>query len=293
MRVFVPTWAILTALYLVWGDFKKAVVPFFTFSLSLFPFFAIIPVLEYFYSGAVLNHERFVFESVYKLIYPYLSSFDLSFLFIKGDEFLIHSTGSHGMLLLMSLPLFIAGLTMWKKSRFWKLIVLSFFLGPILFGVVGSIHRASRMLAEIPIYVLISSAGFLWLWEKKSKIVIGVFVFLFALNYFDFIHYYWGRYASDTKDLFYDYTYWEGGYKTLYEKSSKNNLTPYIDIKYSGRGDTTADFMRTIYFVKPIAVWDGNAKDLPMGSILMTDNEKLTSLKKVSSYKNFIFYTRQ
>lgn len=291
MRVFVPTWSVLTFLYIAKEGVKKSVKSLYIFSLTLLPFFATIPILERFYSGAILDHTHYVFEGFYKLFYPYLSSFDFTFLFIKGDEFLIHSTGWHGMFLIASLPFFIVGLSYWKKSNFWKLIILAFFLGPLLFGIVGSIHRASRMLAEIPLYSLISAAGFLWFLEKRNKIIIGTLVLIFALNYFDFLHYYWGQYGPDIQNLFYDYSYWQGGYKMLKEESVKENLTPYIDVKYSIKGNTTADFMRSIYFVKPLNVWSGDIKDLPAGSVLMTDNTNVP-LRKISSYKNFIYYTK-
>lgn len=301
MRVFVPIWVILTALYLgreflskmTKKVFPKAVKPVLFFCISIFPFFAVIPVLEYFYSGAVLDHTHFVFEGFYKVFYPYLSSFDPSFLFIKGDDILIHSTGWHGMYLLFSLPFFLAGLSFWKKGSFWKLIILSFFLGPLLFGVANSVHRASRMLAEVPLYSLISAAGFLYIWQMRKKIILLILTVALAANYYDFLHYYWTKYAADTSNLFYCFTCAQKPYNKLKELSTGKNLVPYVDEVVAKREDTTFDFARTIYFLNRPASWDAKQGDLPKNAVLMTDNDNINYLQIVGKQGNLFYYVQK
>ena len=300
VRVFEPVWIILTFIYLAEPFLKKLnrknfaeiIKPVLTFGLSVLPFFIIIPYLEFLYSGAVLGGQHPAFEGIYKLLYPYLSMFDPSFLYIKGDDLLIHSTGTHGMYLLATLPFFIFGLIhSWKKGSFWKLMIASFFLGPLLFGLFGSVHRASRMLAEVPIYSLISAVGFLTLWQKKTKVLLAVFLVLFAFNYYDFMHYYLGRYAEDTQNLFYCFTCVEPQFKTLKAESIKKDLVPYLDEVVAKRLDTAGDFARSIYFTVPPKTWDGKKEDLPKDAILMTDNDKVGFLNLVDHVGNLYYYT--
>ncbi len=301
MRIFVPAWFVLSTIYLAESflrkrtkkEFISILKPILVFSVSIFPFFAVIPRLEFLYAGAVLNKEHLAFEGFYKFFYPYLSTFDPSFLFVKGDELLFHSTGRHGMYLLMSLPFFIPGLAYsWKKGSFWKLIIASFFLGPLLFGFMGEVHRASRLLAEIPLYALISGAGFLALWEKKQKLFPIILIAIFAVNYFDFLHYYLGQYAADTQVLFNCFSCKEEAYKILSNESQKRGLVPYIDNVISEKGDTVANFARTIYFLDPLSRWNGKKESFPKNGILMTDNDNVTFLTKITQYGSYYFYIK-
>jgi len=290
MRIFVPVWVILSLVYLA-NPLKKRVKQILIFSLSIAPFFLIIPYLEFQYSGAVLNHTSLLISNIYEFIYSYVSTFDPSFLFVKGDELLFHSTGTHGMYLAMSLPFFIFGLlSSWKKSRFWKILIISFFLGPLMFGYIGQIHRASRLLAEIPLYSLISAAGFIELWQRKSKILIGVLILFFALNYFDFLHYYWGNYAGDTKHLFNCFECKEGAYKILKTESTGRGLTPLVDHVLVGGNDSVRDFAREIYFAKTPNSWDGIREHFPSDSLLMTDNSNVDFLKQIDHFGSYYFY---
>ncbi len=302
MRIFVPVWFIVSVFYI--GEeflkersrdiFKKVVKPILFFSISILPFFAIIPHLEFLYAGAVLNNEEFVFPGIYNFFYPYLSIFDPSFLFIKGDNILTHSTGIHGMYLLASLPFFITGLiSYWKKSSFWKLIIISFFIGPIMFGFMGSIHRASRLLAMIPLFSLISASGFLTLWKNKSKYLVLILSILFLVNYFSFLNYYFNQYAGATKNLFNDFSTKESAYKILKDEVSKDGKTAFIDKVVASREGATDLFAKSIYFEYPINLWNGDVKTLPQNAVLMTDNDNLLDMKKVGNTGNYYFYVKQ
>ena len=301
MRIFVPVWALLSLLFISdkflmkrsLGNLKKVFKPILFFVISLLPFIIIIPILEFLYAGAVLNNELPIFPGIYNFIYPYLSNFDPSFLFVKGDDLLFHSTGMHGMYLLASLPFFIVGLLYsWKKSSFWKLIIISFFLGPILFGFLGSVHRASRLLAEIPLYLLICTFGFLTLWQKKAKLVILLLIGFFALNYFDFLHYYLWQYADATQNLFNCFSCSEEAYKLLKNEAIADNKIPYVDDVIAKREGEVQNFAREIYFDSPINRWFGAVNLLPKNAVLMTDNDSVPLLNKIGNVGNYYFYIK-
>jgi hypothetical protein len=276
------------------NNLKKVFKPILFFVISLLPFFIIILPLEFLYAGAVLNNEHLVFPGIYNFFYPYLSNFDPSFLFIKGDDLLFHSTGMHGMYLLASLPFFIVGLAnSWKKDSFWKLIILSFFLGPIMFGFLGSVHRASRLLAEIPLYSLISAFGFLTLWKSKTKYLLIIFILLFSLNYFDFLHYYLWKYADATSNIFNCFSCSDKAYKILQGEVVKDGKTPFVDDVVAKKEGETEWFARAIYFGTPINHWYGDVSKLPENAVLMTDNDSVKLMKKIGSTGNYYFYVKQ
>jgi len=169
MRAITPVWAAINVIAIVIISNKymrkkplMVVKNLVIFCLCLLPFFAIIPWLEVKYAGAVFNNQQYnQLGSIYDFIYAYLSSYDLGFLFVKGDDLLIHSTQIHGMFLLTTLPIFILGIykIIKSKSFFGLLTLIAFFTTPILYGWANSIHRASRLLALVPFFVIIASYG--------------------------------------------------------------------------------------------------------------------------------------
>jgi hypothetical protein len=274
-------------------NFLKIIIPIGIFIISILPFYVVIPWFEFQYAGAVLNRTDPAIKNIYNFVYSYLANFDPSFLYIKGDELLFHSTGTHGMYLLMSLPLFIIGLiNSWKKSSFWKLIIISFFAGPFLFGYIGQIHRANRLLALVPIYSLISANGFLTIWRQKIKIFAYLVIILFVLNYVNFLNYYWNNFASDTKNLYICYECKTNAYRILKDKSTELKLTPYIDHVLLQGIDSTRDFAKALYFDEPLPSWNGEQKDYPDNSILMTNNSNVGFLKQIDKLGDYYFYVK-
>ena len=80
-------------------------------------------------------------------------------------------------------------------------------------------------------------------------------------------------------------------YKTLKEISTNLDLKPFVDSVITSDNFSSGDFMRSIYFTKIPDLWNGNIKDLPKGSVLMTDNQNIKGLEKLDyKVKNFIFY---
>lgn len=289
IRVFLPVWLITSSIYIyLLGKWKSV----FIYLLSALPFFAIVPYLEVKYAGAVLNNEKIKFEGVYQFLYRYLSYFDLSFLFGQGDTMLIHSTGKHGMYLFMTLPLFLIGLVKsWKKDYFYRFITLSFFLGPLLFGFFGLIHRSSKLLSEVPFYIVLASFGALWLFKNKRHIFILI-CSLVLINFASFLYYYWFVYPSTTKDIFYSMTSGEE-YRTLKEISDKYKLTPYVDSAKVSTNFSSGDFIRSIYFTKMPNGWSGDSKSLPDNSVVMTDNPDAKDLERLDyKFENYLYYRK-
>lgn len=290
IRVFLPTWIILSSIYIYYlGKLK----PVFVYLLSMLPFFAVIPYLELKYSGAVLNNEKLKFEGMYQFLYRYLSCFDLSFLFGQGDSMLIHSTGKHGMYLIATLPLFIIGVVKsWSKNSFYKFLTTLFFFGPLLFGFFGLIHRASKLISLVPIYVILSSFGIVWLYQNSRK-VFYVALLLVLVNFFSFLGYYWNLYPDATKDQFYSIDAGQE-YKYLKELSEKENLTPFVDKAKVNKEFYSGDFIRSTYFITMPNLWGGDVNSLPKNSVLMTDNPNINGVEKTDTkYKNYLYYIKR
>ena len=281
MRATVPVWCLLTIAYLfqgLHGQFgKKDLQHFFrrslAFTLGVLPFFAIIPLLEQKYPGAVFNSQGFHWSSIYDFLYPFLSSFDLSFLYIKGDDLIWHSTGIHGMLLLASLPLFAVGLYQAVQKRgMWTFLIAVMLTTPLLFGLVGSVHRASRLMAFIPAYVALTTLGILKLTEIKNKTlektILVTIALLVSVNFYDFVRYYWYTYPVIARTYFLPSNTVGEAYLYLAKVAEKNNLTPYIEHGTFKSDGHTGNFLEAAYFNKPLIAWEPG-DILPLKSIVM------------------------
>lgn len=279
MRATVPVWCVLTVLYLFHKskyNLKKSITPILYYSLSFFPFIAIIPLLQWKYPGAVFDRQGAVFDTVYNFIYPYISSYDPGFLFIKGDALLFHSTQTHGMMLLSTLPLFLIGIYQAiKKNKFWAFITLAFFTAPLLYGFVNSVHRASRLMVIIPLFTLLTSLGALYLWQHKNKLLGRLTVIAIGLlaivNYSNFLNYYWYTYPKFTENIFGHMTPYKS-YAILAKEAKNRNLKPYI------ANGVSENFFRAIYFPDTIEEISSEVAS-PPGSILMTFREHVPDME--------------
>lgn len=296
MRLIVPIWSVLTCIYLILTEYQKKKYlslllfkPALIFTLSILPFFAITPWLEFKYAGAVFDNKQTNFRNYYDFFFPYLSSFDPAYLFIKGDITIWHSTDRHGMFLLPTLPLFIIGCYQaWRKKGFWLLILMSFFTAPLLFGFVDSVHRFSRLLAIIPSFVALCSLAIYSLWQNKNKLSMAVLIFILISNiliYHDFINYYWYDYAKLSRPAFSPGV--DPTYRQLAKISKKFELTPFIESSIYINDRENAQFFEVAYFEKPLKHWQAE-EPLPPDSILMTQLEAQPGLKKIDL--NLPFY---
>jgi 4-amino-4-deoxy-L-arabinose transferase-like glycosyltransferase len=195
MRIVVPVLSLLTVIYL-----RKNFKTILYFLLGLLPFFVLLYIANLHYPGAVVGHFSAPTPTINEFLLRYLSVFDMSFLFLKGDAVSIHSTGTAGMFLVATLPLFLTGV--WKiikdKKPLQLLILSSFFLVPLMFGFVPDIYRASRLLALIPFFVIISGIGYMALGRKIQILILTLIV----INSFYFIKDYWFDYSNRVRDAF-------------------------------------------------------------------------------------------
>lgn len=294
MRAVVPVWSILTLVYIFTLNPKlnKFISQAKFFIPALLPFFLIIPILEHYYAGAIFNRHTVnsqTFNNIYNLIYPYLSSFDLSFLYIKGDSTYYHSDQIHGMFLLASLPLFLTGIYYSiKKNNFTRFLLVAFFLSPLLFGLVNSIYRASRLMHLIPIYSIVSMYGFMYLNEKikiknfTRKIIVFSIALLMFLNYADFISYYWYTYPVVAKaNNAFEEMDQHLSYKELAKKSQELGLTPYISAELYKADGENAHFFEAMYFKEMPQKWASNDQNPPLGSIMLSVREDIPGMERL------------
>jgi 4-amino-4-deoxy-L-arabinose transferase-like glycosyltransferase len=274
MRAVFPIWYALSLLYIYKIPFLKNFKPLIIFSLFSLPFLAITPYLNFLYPGSIFGGSRPSFDNIYNFLYPYFSSYDITFMFIKGDDLLYHSTGYHGFFLLASLPIFVLGI--YKSIRTNKLsrfILVVFFISPILYGTVNSVHRASRLMCLIPFYSIICAYGFqqaMIISSHYKKIIFGLILILFSLNYLDFLHYYYYDYSLKTQALVGDLKYYLS-FKSLKKYSDKYHLTPYIS------QDISHKFFEALYFKKIDYL---NPEDIPpnKNSILLTNRQQIDGM---------------
>lgn len=286
MRIIVPVLMLLTVFYIYylkrWKDLKW-------FILGILPFILIIFLSKFYYPGAILGQYRFYKITDYQtLILPYISSFDLSFLFLKGDFTPYHSTGKQGMFLLASLPLFVLGIIsiIRKAKPVLTISLISFFLLPLFFGIGSTVYRASRLLALIPFYIVIVSNGIQVISGIKGKLfrltILTLIFILISLNFIDFVSDYWFQYPQRVKEDFAKPIHVT--YQQLAVLSKNKNLTPYVEYylfkKYPGEDN----FLKLVYFPQGIQEWF-REKRIPPKSIILTDLNNIPSKDKVDIVK--------
>lgn len=296
MRAIVPVWT-LTSLFWLYSSAKqnkfKAPSIFF---FSLLPFFLIIPILERLYAGATLGNSRPVYNHIYEFFLPYLSSFDPSYLFVKGDLVANHSTDRHGVLLLASLPLIILGTyaSFQSKNKFWRFITISLFLAPLLYGLVGSVHRYSRLMALLPLYSLLAGLGWQALFHFKSLLVKPIaflLLLLTVLNFTDFFKFYFTTYPGVTYSLVGELDYHlDVKQQSLIAK--KQNLTPLTHGQVTQEGGDALKFYQAVYFGEPLQSIP-NDEPTPPGSILMTQRAQVPGMVRVGDYHGYYLQIRE
>ena len=287
MRGIVPVWYILSVLYLM----KKGIREVLTFSLGVLPFAAIIPYLKVAYPGALFGGYRPGFTNVYDFVYPYLASFDPSFLFIKGDSTPYHSTGVHGMFLLASLPFFLTGIYQAvKKKNFWLFIIAALFLAPLISSFANSVHRASRLLTMVPPYILISSLGAVYIFEKR-KALFYFLAFFVLINFASFAGFYWYKYPKKFVGEFNQTE--DATYKIFSNEARSRNLMPFMDYDAYVADGEVSHFLEAAYFPEKINKLKSD-ETLPQGSILLSNREKVEGAERVDiALPNFYLHVKK
>lgn len=277
MRMIAPVLGMLTMLYVYYLHIKnkKLLRNLKWFLIGSLPFALVLLISKFYYPGSILGQFRpYRIADYQSMILPYLSSFDLSFLFLKGDTTPYHSTGKQGMFLLASLPLFLIGIIhiIRKPLPVLTLALVSFFTIPLLFGIGSTIYRASRLLSLIPFYILIASLGIQTMFTIKYKLlrfnILVLTLILISLNYTDFLMDYWYQYPQRVKAEFAKPVH------QVYEKlaivANNQGLTPYVDYYVFKPYPDAESFFRLIYFPQGLSEWS-REKQIPSKSIILTD----------------------
>jgi len=279
MRIIFPVFFLLSLGFIFYLNRTKK----FMAVVSLWIRFALIalffPLLMWLvknqYPGAILAYNRpHTISSYQDFFTSYISSFDPSFLFITGDITPYHSTGKQGVFLLATLPLFILGIIkiIRKKDLMLNFIVLTFFLTPALYGLVGTIHRGSRLLALLPSYALIATVGVLSLTAVKNKIgkfiLISIVFLLILLNYADFLRDYFWQYPQRVKSDF------AKPYQLVFEKAAimakSTHLSLYIQSDFRSQNQIAVDFFAQTLSDK-IENWKEDQAIPPSSIIIVSD----------------------
>ncbi len=293
MRAIVPPLALITCVYLL--SFPKKLKHLLVFCFSLSPFILTIPWVNAHYAGALFDNQGFTLLKYYDFLYPYLSSFDISALFIKGDITPWHSTGLHGVFLISTLPLYVIGLISAYRQKiyhhFWLFLLCGFFLAPLLFGQVGSIYRFSRLLTLVPFFVTFCTLGVITLINtKRGTLTISVLVLIIGLNFLDFARYYWFTYPVVNRTAYGQNT--ETYYQRLADLSEEKKLEPYIfSDDYNAQGED-AHFFEAAYFENKINQWKPGDV-LPTNAILMTRLANQPGLIEIENYGPFFYFVRE
>jgi len=252
------------------------------FSLGTLPFFVVIPLLQQKYAGAVFDSQSPQVGSIYNLFFGYLSSYDLSFLFVQGDQTIYHSTGRHGMYLLASLPLFLSGiyylLSQGRKEE--RFVLAAFVTGPLLYGMVNSVHRASRLMALIPLFAIIAGCGIKFFRGSSimKRLILVIVIGLMIVNYADFVNYYWWKYPDQIGQQLSEPI--EDSYRGLAESIKEKGYQPYIsNVIFKADGES-AKFYEAAFFDQPVAKWEEN-QDLPDQAVLLTQRKEIEGLEQL------------
>lgn len=277
LRLIMPVLTIISICYIYYLNHQKKIFAILTFLLGLAPFILFMLIVRNQYPAAIFASNRPQdITSYQQFLLPYISSFDLSFLFMKGDLTPYHSTGKQGMFLLATLPLFLLGLfkIASKRKPFFAFVLLVFFLTPILYGLTGSIYRASRLVALLPPFIIITLLGIQSLSEIKRKIIklsaISVLTALVLFNYVDFAADYWFDYSNRVNQNFekpihkvFDY---------VSQLSDKENLNVFIQDDAPLRNPTVYLFFENSYFPKGLPRWV-EGQSLPGKSAVMVSSQ--------------------
>lgn len=292
MRIIFPVYLAVSCIYLYLintGSIKKRLKNISMYFLGLLPFLFLLIFVRINYPGALnaLNQPKLI-KPYQEYLLSYLSSFDLSFLFLKGDSTGYHSTGKHGVFLLGTLVLFLIGCykSFKEKNHFLIFMLICFILTPLFFGTVNSVYRASRLLAIIPFYITLVTYGFISLLKIKNNfkriILVSLIGVLLILNYFDFIYDYWYQYPSRAREYFNSTAHL--GYKYLYDESKKYNLDPYIQKDIKLRESKAGDFFQEIYFPSKVDIWTVGS-EIPTKGVVLSDQSNSFLLEE-EGYKN-------
>ena len=247
--------------------------------------------------GEIIENRRLVY--IDKYLENYLSHFNPNYLFITGDNARHHTFGM-GVLILVSLPLILVGLTR-LNARKLAFILFWFFAAPIASSLAVDAPNASRSLVFLPTWYIFEALGVVAIFSIKrisiKKALFAVVACMYLLNYLYFAHNYF-MHTNDNYGI-----YWQSGYKEAilrsreYEKEgikvffSESFEQAYIfylfyneysPAKYIAEGGSSR--IKNQCFNIEIVYFGNCSSKLQKGDILMSNkDEKATKLRKIGT----------
>ncbi len=172
------------------GTFRASYISFFTDQGVIFAINE--KVAEHNWSSFQINlparliHNKII-DYQKTFLANYISHFDFSFLFLKGDEDILFRTPFTGLLLISFLPFLLVGFyQLFKKNKLTKVIVLNWLicapLASSLTRLSTSANRAFMMIVPLSIIIaigLLNSFAFL----KRKFFFLVLFIFFFLIEY--------------------------------------------------------------------------------------------------------------
>lgn len=139
-----------------------------------------------------LFHDRRVL-TVISLVGAYGDHFNLSYLFLKGDQYVRHNPSRMGLLFyweMISVPIGLILTLELKQKRVRFIVFLWFLLAPLASAFTKGTPHAVRSLLYLPVYQLFSAIAVVWLWKQKfrhNSIVLRTFTLVMIV--FNFLYY--------------------------------------------------------------------------------------------------------
>lgn len=269
-----------------------------TFFVSLLPFMAITPLLEYKYAGAVFDRKVINLESYRHYLHYWFSNINFTSLFTNPDIGRVYFMKNFGPYLLAVAPIFLIG-TLFSiiNKGFSLFVLLTFIFTPLLFGFAGSIDYSHRLVGSVPFFVIICVYGVSAIDHNLKKLssgsIISTSLVIFSLflssvfaiiNTTDFYSYYYLKYPTlDATKVAFGNNF-NQMFIRLAKESKSQSLTPFVDERIYNLGIDGNRFYELSYFSSKINVWK-LGQSIPEKSILLTQLEKLDGFKLVANFE--------
>ena len=297
MHAVVPVYILASIGYLLIVS-KEKIKSIILFLIGIISFLLPIPWLQTHYAGAIYDPVVVSFPSYFEALYRYLSSFDLSFLFVKGDKILIHSTGYHGMFLLPILFLFFLGLfqiIQAKKINYYFILIV-LLITPLPLTLVDSIDRASRLMPLIPLVTFIAVLGIKRIIEYQNTVIKYILLCFLSVavvtNYANLLNYYWGDYPGIIRSEFAPDL--DSAFKVLKFTAVERNQAPYIENSFYSQHKPNMQFFWEVYFPnQTLRIWNRENSTLPLNGLVLTaikGGNDMINYQEISGLGNDRFY---
>ncbi len=156
----------------------------------------------------IIHNRRVIIAQ--SMLKNYLASFDLNFLFLKGDDNPRHHIENMGMLYSLELPLILAGLYLLLKNpnRQKMLILLWLIASPVAAATTSPSPHAVRALPMVIPLTIISSYSISNLLSKfagRNMLIMPVFLLVIFISVAVYLENYWNHYPNQSAQ------YWQYG----------------------------------------------------------------------------------